>query len=786
MEQVAVPGQIDWDLLRDRPCPPVRIARTHELTIELPARVAEFDEHRWEAGLAALLARYGGGGTIVLGVVRGGRWITQRLEIDLSMQAVLLPALVGTRERTDVTVPAAIGVGLAAPITNPPEHLWVDINGAVATVTFAADLYDAAEITDFVRRLVAITVDAIAHDGPIASLRLFDEGQLTDLLRANATTPLQADHLAALVEQHSLAAADAVAVRCMTESLTYAELWRRSGWVAAALAERGITRGDLVGVWADRSVDLMAALIGIHRAGAAYVALEPSYPPRRLQAVVEAAAISVVLVPSGTPEALSGVADLVEVAGVVAGAGNAVFSEVERDPHDLAYVMFTSGSTGVPKGVMIEHRSVTNLLAHMASEPGLHPGEVMLGVTTPAFDLSVPDLFLPLVTGATLVLATSDEARDPAALQRVLLGARPDLMQATPSTWRMLCEAGWSGAPNLRVVCGGEGYDAALVRELSTRTAGVWNFYGPTETTVWSVSTRLPADIGDPIPIGRPVRGTACYVVDSCGELVPPGVRGELCIAGSGVARGYLRQPEQTVDRFVACPFEGAPSEVMYRTGDLVRSGRDGELTFVGRSDHQVKLRGFRIELGDVEASLAAHPAVTQAVAVVVGEGSNARLIGYVTCIAAAGGAPDSEALRHSMVSVLPPAMVPAAIVVLDAFPLTPNGKVDRSRLPAPLATRRTGRPLSGPIQELVADVWREVLGLDSVFADDDLFDLGVSSLDAGRIAVRLSREIDYDVPLGTLFRQSSVESLALALLDLLASDELVALEELAVDSDRT
>ena len=380
---------------------------------------------------------------------------------------------------------------------------------------------------------------------------------------------------------------------------------------SGALARR-LRPGTLVGVRAERTTDMVVGLVAVLRAGCAYVALEPSYPLTRLRELVSIAGESAV-VASG---------DIPDLGTDVLPVGD------ERDDgpltrpraSDLAYVMFTSGSTGTPKGVMVEHRNVVNTLLHMSEDPGLGPGDTALSVTTPAFDLSVPDLFLPLVTGASLVVAGADDARDPSRLAALIDAVQPTFMQATPATWRMLCEAGWQGARHLRAVCGGEAYDAALARTLMRRVAGVWNFYGPTETTVWSVSTRLPTDVDDPIPLGVAMRGVACYVLDERREPVPPGVRGELYIAGAGVTRGYLGQRDLTESVFVPCPFERTPSSVMYRTGDLVRADTDGTLRFAGRRDFQVKLHGFRIELGEVETVVGRLPGVRQAVAVLRGD----------------------------------------------------------------------------------------------------------------------------------------------------------------------
>jgi amino acid adenylation domain-containing protein len=761
----------NWDLLGDRSYSPDRPLRRETSRVEvlvqsgLPTEDAEL-----LALLAAVLARYTGRDQLVLGWSDGGPWRPVDIAVDPGQP---FAALVATAAVALAREPAvgqevpAVGVGRAgAPQDGCPELLWV---GADGSVTYATPPYSEADALRFAGHVATLTA-ARGRPDAIARLPLLRPVELAALHAGNAAGPLPDDTttVADLIAAQVLERPDAVAVRAGGNEISYRQLWARSGAEAAHLRP-----GSLVGVWADRSVEMMIAFVAVLRAGAAYVALEPSYPAARLRALADAARFDTVLGNGDIDDLRLGEVAVRRIARVTgaAGAADAVPAAGIAEPasvaaaSDLAYVMFTSGSTGRPKGVMVEHRGVVNLLRHMAREPGLAPGELMLGVTTPAFDLSVPDLFLPLVTGATLELVGADDARDGKRLAALIAHRRPSLMQATPSTWRMLIDAGWSGASQLRVVCGGEGYDAALTQAIHRRVAGIWNFYGPTETTVWSVSTALEAAVTDPIPIGVPMRGTACYVLDERGELVPPGVRGELHIAGAGVARGYLGQPELTAAAFVPCAFPGAPSTRMYRTGDLARSSPSGHLTFAGRRDFQVKLNGFRIELGEIETVVGSLPGVAQAVAVVRPTERGARLVCYVT-----GTVLDPHGLRAAVAAVLPQQSVPSAIVVLEALPLNSNGKVDRNALPAPL--ERTGEPLEGPFEQLVAGVWSDVLALPEVFAGDDIFEVGADSLDVGRIAIRLTARLATDVTPGDIFRHPTVRELARALLELVVSVE--------------
>jgi acyl-coenzyme A synthetase/AMP-(fatty) acid ligase/acyl carrier protein len=438
-------------------------------------------------------------------------------------------------------------------------------------------------------------------------------------------------------------------------------------------------------------------------------------------------------------------------------------------PDALAYVIYTSGSTGRPKGVLVQHSGVVNLMAEMAQRPGLAAGEVMVGVTTPAFDLSVPDLFLPLTTGAHLVLADPVTAGDPRALALLLDDAGADVMQATPSTWRMLLDDGWPGRPGMRVVCGGEGYTSALARPLAQRVAQLWNFYGPTEATVWCTSAHL-ADPADPLPLGRPLPGYVVYVADPAGAPVPAGVAGELVIGGIGLARGYHERPDLTADRFIT-----AGGRRIYRTGDLARARRDGSLEFLGRIDHQVKLRGFRIELGEIESALAAHPGVRDVV-VVVREDTpgDQRLVGYVV------GDVDGPALREFVGPRLPAYMVPSVVVVLGDLPRTPNGKTDRTSLPVPDAaavSRAEYVAPRGPVEEAVAEMWCEVLRLDKVSVVDDFFTIGGHSLRITQVLSRIRQAFGVDLPLRDVYETPTVEAIAHAItLRLLDDPELADL----------
>jgi len=522
------------------------------------------------------------------------------------------------------------------------------------------------------------------------------------------------------------------------ERLTYRELDRRSAALARSLRRAGAGLETRVAVLLERSAGMAVALLGILRAGGAYVPLDPSHPRERLELILEDAAPAVLLtqeaLAGGLPATRARVIHLEEA--VREEAGDPAPDDVE--PEHLAYVIFTSGSTGRPKGVQIPHGALANLLASMGRRLPLAPDDVLLAVTTLAFDIAALEIFLPLVSGACTVLA-GDEARDPARLAASLEESGATVMQATPSTWQMLVDSGWSGGGRLRMLCGGEALGRDLADRLLERGAELWNVYGPTETTIWSTCHRLGHGSGA-VPIGRPLGNTEVFLLDPWLRCLPVGVPGGLYIGGHGLARGYHDRPGLTAGAFVPHPFATRPGERLYRTGDQARWLPDGVLEFLGRDDFQVKVRGFRIELGEIEHALAGHPGVRQAV-VVAREAApgHRQLVAYL--VAEAQPAPSSGELRELLRVLLPDYMVPARFVFLDAMPLSPSGKLDRKALPAPDQPASGADGYVGPrnaIEEKMAAVWSEMLGAERVGVHDNFFDLGGDSILTIRILARL------------------------------------------------
>jgi amino acid adenylation domain-containing protein len=567
-----------------------------------------------------------------------------------------------------------------------------------------------------------------------------------------------------MIEAQVVRTPDVLAVADMGRTLTYHRLNRQANQIAHRLRRVGVGPGTVVGIAADRSVDLVAGLLGIVKAGGAYVPLDPTYPAERLRFMLEdsGAVILVTLERLGAARPRSSTPRLCLDADAELLAG-----ECEENPvpaataDDLAYVIYTSGSTGRPKGVEVPHRALVNLLTSMRDRPGLSDRDILLSLTTIAFDIAGLEVYLPLTVGGRVVMASREATLDGARLAALLAMSGATVMQATPATWRLLLDAGWRPGPAFKILCGGEALAPALAARLLGTGASVWNLYGPTETTIWSTVHEVQSPDG-PVPIGRPIANTRVYVLDAQGQVVPVGVAGELHIGGSGVARGYRRRPDLTAERFVPDPFSGEPGARLYRTGDLVRSRADGALEFLGRKDHQVKVRGFRVELGEIEAALASHPAVREAV-VTAWEAApgDRRLAAYL----AAPAPPSVDDLREFLGLRLPDYMVPSTFTFVEAFPLTLNGKVDRLRLPPPEALRPQLRAAyAAPrteVERIITAIWEKLLAVSDVGVHDDFFQLGGHSLLVIQVLSRLHDELQVDVPVRAMFEVPTIAGLA-------------------------
>lgn len=588
---------------------------------------------------------------------------------------------------------------------------------------------------------------------------------------------------------------DAVAVVCDGVRLTYRELNQRANQVAHYLRKLGVASESLVGIFLDRSVTMLIGVLGVLKAGGAYVPFDPAYPEGRLRVMLEDSRIAVVLaqdhllqlIPhfplrsNGSSRSYGGplVLNMSSVEFTRESTGN---PNIPISSTNLSYVIYTSGSTGHPKGVMIPHRAVVNFMHAMIREPGLGPDDQMLAVTSLSFDMSVLELFLPLVVGAQVLVANRETGLDGVKLCRLLDESDATVMQGTPATWRLLFQAGWQPRRGFRVLCGGERLSPVLANQLLEQGVELWNLYGPTETTTYSTAHRVSHGETE-VPIGHPIANTQLYVLDQCHQQVPIGVPGELYIGGDGLARGYVNQQALTKEKFIPDPFRGTPLAKLYQTGDLVKYQPDGTLEFLGRLDHQVKIRGYRIELGEVETVLNTHPAVQHSIVVALDRGNenlgeDKILVAYIVptdmaMVDVSAINPEMNVdlqasciseLRDVLRKSLPDYMVPSSIIFLEAFPLTTNGKIDRAGLPNPEESEvsRVGfRAANTLLEKQLVEIWKKVLGAQRVGVSDDFFELGGHSLLTGQVLAHIHEELGVDISLNTFFEQPTIEYMA-------------------------
>lgn len=579
----------------------------------------------------------------------------------------------------------------------------VEKGALVLEWTFNADLFDEAAMHERLRQFETLMRSIAEAPGtPVLKLPVVpaDQVQRMDSTLNSTSMPFErACCVDELVHRSVAATPDKVAVEFGESRLTYGELWDRSAKIAKALADAGAGPRSLVGVMLDRSADLIAVLLGVWRAGAAYVPLDPAYPPDRLDYMIEHSRMGLLLTERNivNGDYGPGVRSLF-ASEILAGEAADFGPRPGRGSEDLAYVIYTSGSTGRPKGVQVPHRSLNNFLTSMRDRlPGFRPEDRLLAVTTLSFDIAELELWLPLVSGGSVVIADRGTAMDGAALMRVLEESRITVLQATPATWRLLIFSGWRGKQDLVALCGGEALQKDLADALLDKVRVLWNMYGPTETTVWSTIDRV--DHGA-ITVGRPIGNTQTYVLDASNAWVPQGSVGELWIGGDGVTHGYLGRDDLTRERFLPNPFTGRG--MMYRTGDLVRLRRDGRIEYIGRNDFQVKVRGYRIELGEVQHALARVRGIRQCVVVVKDrQPGDSHLVAYYTTNP--GHTATAEELKEALRQTLPDYMVPGWYMELTQMPLTDNGKINVKALPDPFQAGTGPVTGTGSLEDLAS-----------------------------------------------------------------------------------
>lgn len=664
---------------------------------------------------------------------------------------------------------------LAVVLHNAPDSSLVQITsgGAVYDLTLFAterngtlqgayeyrtDVYEPTTVARIAEH-VQILLEAAARNSSlrVSELPLMGEDERQLLLETFNQTKAEVER-ATVVAQFARMVAEhreEVAVVASDRTLTYGALDQISSQLAARLVAAGAGPGQFVALATDRTSALVISLLAILKSGGAYVPLDPTYPAERVALMLRDSGARQVL----TTRAISKTAALRDTAATQIFVDEFAFEALDAppkaltspSPHDAAYLIYTSGSTGTPKGVLVPHSAVSNFLAAMRKCVGAREFDTVLAVTSPSFDISVLELMQPLVQGGRVVLADRESVTDGTRLAQLLTSSGATLLQSTPSGWRLLMNAGWKGDPALTAIVGGEPLPPALAQWLRPRVRALWNAYGPTETTVWSTMAQI-ADDG-PITIGTPIANTQVYVLDGQLRLVPLGAFGEICIAGDGVTLGYHGRDELTAERFVPDPRD--PNKKMYRTGDIGRFRADGRLEHLGRLDGQVKVRGYRIETGEIEASLASHPSVKQAVVDLRSVAADdPRIVAWVQ-LRENEDSTGSELRRH-LRQRLPEFMIPSLVVFVEAFALTPNGKVDRRALPDAFAAegsvRAESRAPSTPTEQAIAEIWMRLLNLKQLAVSDTFFELGGHSLLAMRAAHELGLRLGYQLEPRMLF----------------------------------
>ncbi len=646
-------------------------------------------------------------------------------------------------------------VSIASQFTEMDLQFFIseDAGNFTGKIIYSTDLFTETTIAQLAKNFLNITHTALQmpHQ-PLAQLPILSpedfHRQVFEWNRTRVDFPSEQTILGLLAEQ-ARQTPEKTALIFQDKQLSYSELYHRSNQFAHYFSTSGIKPGDVVGICLYRQLDLLPCLLGIIQSGAAYVPMDPVYPTERLHYMMSDAGIRLIITEDATERLFAG-SDAHVINLKRAQNALATFPEtppqLAHDPERLMYILYTSGSTGKPKGVQVCHRNAMNLLTSVQKQPGISIEDRLLSITSLSFDISVLELYLPIISGATLVLLDETLAVDPRQLSEQLEAQQITFFQATPATWRMLVDAGWQNRTVRTAITGGEALAADLAKKLLERGLTLWNMYGPTETTIYSTLEKITPDCH--ITIGKPLQNTRTFIVDANFQPVPVGVPGELVIAGAGVSKGYRNLPEMTSERFVLLPKslqdpDFGDWQIGYRTGDLARFLPDGRIDYLGRIDNQVKLRGFRIELGEVEALLREVEGVSEAVAAIkeITPGDE-RLIAYIT--ESQDGIFQQRKARKYLRTKLPTYMIPGSFIVLDKFPLTPSGKVDRKALPMPQTAPLTAaqkRP-STQIEKMLAKIWQELIGTENVYLQDNFFDIGGHSLLAMQMILKVEAQL--------------------------------------------
>ena len=672
-------------------------------------------------------------------------------------------------------------------------------DGLKVGLEYSTDLFEHTTATRFLQTYVTLLESIVSDPAQtIDRLNLLTDAERKQILVDWNATQTDYPHAQALphyLQTQAAATPDATALVFGGQTLTYDALNRQANQLAHRLRSLGVRPDVPVGICLPRSPQMLVTLLAILKAGGAYVPLDPALPAERLALMQTDAQMPLIVTLSEFAPLLSG-SDARLLCLDTEQETIAAQSQDNPPPlataESLAYLLYTSGSTGKPKGVAVSHRALLNLLFSMQQTPGLSPHDTLAAVTTLSFDIAGLELWLPLLTGAKIVLVDETTRTDGQRLAQLLEQEAVTVMQATPATWRLLMEAGWQGKSDLKVLCGGEALPLELARQLKPRCGSLWNMYGPTETTIWSTLAKITGE-EDRITIGRPIANTQVYLLDTNLQPVPVGVAGELHIGGDGLAQGYWNLPDLTSEKFIRAgggvrvsgvekaaavtsaavpslasvsdPRTPPPDTRLYKTGDLARYRADGTIEYLGRLDFQVKIRGFRIEIGDIEAALSRHPGIAACVVVAQqDEFSEERLIAYL--VPTAPQKIETAEIRAYLQERLPHYMIPSTFVALDALPLNSSGKVNRKALPAPALTRSESETHENDapcdaLQAQLQTIWESVLHVPHIGIRDNFFDLGGHSLVAVQMFAAIERETGKKLPLALLFQAPTIAQLA-------------------------
>lgn len=560
---------------------------------------------------------------------------------------------------------------------------------------------------------------------------------------------------------------DKVAIKHNGQSITYEELDTVSNQIAAYFIAHNVTNNDVIAVAIDRSISLVLCLLGLVKAGAAYVPIDPHLPTDRVNFILDNSGAKLLCTVQKYSEQYAGITDKILFDNVLLNSRSQPYSEpdVEYDGNELAYILYTSGSTGQPKGVAIERHSLLNFLLSMQKEPGINQDDILLSITTISFDIAELELFLPLICGAQIVIVDNEVAKDGRALLEIIKTEQISIVQATPFTWRMILQSGWNKPLPIKAFCGGEALPKDLADKLLEKCTELWNMYGPTETTIYcTIKKILPKE--DLITIGKPIDNTQVYILDKEQHQVPAGEEGEIYIGGEGIARGYVGRPDLTSERFIDDTFSGSGGKI-YKTGDWGKMLDNGEVQYLGRIDHQIKIRGYRIETEEIEYQLKNQRDIKDALIILHEDRlGNKQLVAYI--IAKGYFTPYQRdkkigKWKNNLKNKLPDYMVPSVFILIPRMPLMPNGKLDRKKLPIP-TTKPLSRSNKKPSTETEKKITQIILNntdFEHIGINDNFIDLGIDSLIALTIIVGIEEQFHKRLPLTILVHYPSVKLLA-------------------------